>query len=169
MGTLRYDFATGTHRLTQVEATEQQAALATLRRIGAKLRQHAESSERSRHFTELFVKMDQTRSGTLTADEVALGMAQLGIDLKPSELAQLFDLVDIERTGSISIADFMLVVQRGTGVDAAETEKEKAEEAEAEKQAAAAMPAKVFEVAPQLNPCAPPPFAVAGAVATEPL
>ena len=154
MGTLRYDFATGTHRLTQVEATEQQAALATLRRIGAKLRQHAESSERSRHFTELFVKMDQTRSGTLTADEVALGMAQLGIDLKPSELAQLFDLVDIERTGSISIADFMLVVQRGTGVDAAETEKEKAEEAEAEKQAAAAMPAKVFEVAPQLNPCA---------------
>ena len=41
--------------------------------------------------------------------------------------------------------------------------------AEAEKQAAAAMPAKVFEVAPQLNPCAPPPFAVAGAVATEPL
>ena len=159
MGTLRYDFATGTHRLTQVEATEQQAALATLRRIGAKLRQHAESSERSRHFTELFVKMDQTRSGTLTADEVALGMAQLGIDLKPSELAQLFDLVDIERTGSISIADFMLVVQRGTGVDAAETEKEKAEEAEAEKQAAAAMPAKVFEVAPQLNPCAPPPFA----------
>eukprot|EP01046_Picozoa_sp_COSAG06_P032127 COSAG06_NODE_3187_length_5716_cov_3.110913_2_plen_232_part_00 len=64
-----------------VDPTAEQAALTTVRRIGAKLRQHASSSARSRHFTELFVKMDVDRTGTLTADEVSLGMYQLGLDL----------------------------------------------------------------------------------------
>ncbi len=64
-----------------VDPTVEQAALATVRRIGAKLRQHASSSARSRHFTELFVKMDCSRTGTLTADEIRLGLFQLGLDL----------------------------------------------------------------------------------------
>ncbi len=64
-----------------VEPTAEQAALATVRRIGAKLRQHASSSARSRHFTELFIKMDVGRTGTLTADEIRLGLFQLGLDL----------------------------------------------------------------------------------------
>jgi len=117
--TRAFDFTTGNHSLVAVDPTEEQAALATFRRIGKKLRQHARSSERSCHFTELFVKMDTDRTGLLSSDEIALGMARLGMDLRPSEVLQLFDLLDVGRNGRVSIAAFMVMVQRGSGTDAA--------------------------------------------------
>jgi hypothetical protein len=76
-----HNFVTGHVWRPTVNPTAAQAALATVRRISAKLRQHASSSARSRHFTELFVKLDVDRTGTLTADEIRLGLFQLGLDL----------------------------------------------------------------------------------------
>jgi Ca2+-binding EF-hand superfamily protein len=139
-----FDFTTGEHRLRAVDPTEEQAALEIVRRIGAKLRQHAQSSERSRHFTELFLRMDVDRTGTLTGDEIALGMSQLGLALRPSELVQLLDTLDAGRTGSISIADFMLLVQRGAGTDTAPAVPTPA--------TVEAMPASAFVAAPRMVP-----------------
>ena len=144
-----FDFTTHTHSLVAVDPTAEQAALATLRRVGAKLRQHAQSSERSRHFTELFVKMDVDRTGMLSADEISLGMSQLGLELRPSEVLQLFDALDVGREGRISIAAFMLLVQRGSGIDAVPWANA---EAGRDIEAAATMPPAAFVAEPSLVP-----------------
>ena len=95
-----HNFVTGQLWRPAVDPTAQQAALATVRRIGAKLRQHASSSARSRHFTELFIKMDVDRTGTLTADELRLGLFHLGLDLcvwMPSRLPRCTPLAPATR------------------------------------------------------------------------
>jgi Ca2+-binding EF-hand superfamily protein len=135
-----FDFVTGQHNTVAVSPTQEQQALSVIRRIGQKLRQHASSSVRSRHFTELFVAMDTDRTGFLSADEIGLGMWQLGLDLSPADLNCLFDAIDTQYVGKISIANFMLLIQRGTGVDAAPRE---AAEAAAEAPVSAELPPQV--------------------------
>jgi Ca2+-binding EF-hand superfamily protein len=65
---------------------------------------------------------------------------------KPREITQLFDAIDVDHTGEVSIASFMLLVQRGTGVDAAPAP---GAEDEAD---AAAMPETAFVAEPQMLP-----------------
>ena len=74
-----YDFQSGSHALRKVDPTAEQAAVLVLRKCGRKLRQHTVSDARSRHFTELFLRMDIDRTGSLTIDELDLGLHTLGI------------------------------------------------------------------------------------------
>ena len=98
--------------VAEVPLSPDQAHSALLQAIGDKLRAHAASEMRSRRFTELFVKFDSSRSGWLSYDEIAHGLAVRGVQLTPRQVVEVCETVDPELTGQVSLYGFLHLMQR---------------------------------------------------------
>jgi len=97
-----------------VAPTTAQKHTALLERVGTKLRAHARVDARSRRFTDVFLRFDKSRSGSLSYDEVAYGLAEYGIQLSAPETVELCTMVDPHMTGEVSLYAFFTLMQRAT-------------------------------------------------------
>lgn len=56
---------------------------------------------------QLFVGLDADKSGTISREELAIGLRSQGYTVSDSEVQQLLDEVDVDNSGFIDFDEFM--------------------------------------------------------------
>ena len=85
---------------------QRDAALVQL--VGDKLREHCAASGEDP--SEVFVKLDYNRKGTLTPSELALGLSTVGLQISSKQLSALMRLVDTDHNDAVDYVEFCTLV-----------------------------------------------------------
>ncbi|KAK9270981.1 hypothetical protein L1049_026569 [Liquidambar formosana] len=91
-------------RMKQFRAMNKLKKLA-LKIIAEKLEE--EEAEEIKGLKEMFRNMDTDGSGTITHEELKIGLSRLGSKLSENEIKQLMDAADVDSSGSIEYIEFI--------------------------------------------------------------
>ncbi|XP_047325840.1 calcium-dependent protein kinase 29 [Impatiens glandulifera] len=82
-------------------------AMNKLKKLALKVIAENLTEEEIKGLKEMFNNMDTDRSGTITYDELKMGLTKLGSRLSESEIKQLMDAADVDKNGSIDYIEFI--------------------------------------------------------------
>ncbi|KAL2895315.1 Calcium-dependent protein kinase 29 [Bienertia sinuspersici] len=78
-----------------------------LKKLALKVMAENLSDEEIKGLKEMFNNMDSDRSGTITLEELKHGLARLGSRLTESEIKQLMEAADVDKSGTIDYMEFI--------------------------------------------------------------
>ncbi|XP_022769240.1 calcium-dependent protein kinase 29 isoform X1 [Durio zibethinus] len=78
-----------------------------LKKLALKVIAESLSSEEIKGLTQMFKNIDTDGSGTITLEELRDGLARLGSKLTETEIKQLMDAADVDKSGSIDYIEFV--------------------------------------------------------------
>ncbi|XP_078162496.1 calcium-dependent protein kinase 29-like isoform X1 [Carex rostrata] len=87
-------------RMKQFRATNK------LKKLALKVIAESLSEEDSKGLKQMFKNMDTDGSGTITFEELKIGLSRLGSQLAEGEVRQLLDAADVDRSGAIDYIEF---------------------------------------------------------------
>ncbi|XP_058098341.1 calcium-dependent protein kinase 29-like isoform X1 [Magnolia sinica] len=82
-------------------------AMNKLKKLALKVIAENLSEEEIKNLKEMFKNMDTDQSGTITYEELKIGLSRLGSKLSESEVKELMDAADIDKNGSIDYYEFI--------------------------------------------------------------
>ncbi|KAI3988291.1 hypothetical protein MKX01_012080 [Papaver californicum] len=82
-------------------------AMNKLKQLALKVIAENLSEEEIKGLKSMFTNMDTDKSGTITYEELKLGLARLGSKLTETEVKQLMDAADVDGNGSIDYIEFI--------------------------------------------------------------
>ncbi|GAB2300416.1 Calcium-dependent protein kinase 19 [Dionaea muscipula] len=82
-------------------------AMNKLKKLALKFMAENLSEEEIVGLKEMFNNMDTDRSGTITLEELKVGLERLGSNLSEGEIQQLMDATDVDKNGTIDYIEFI--------------------------------------------------------------
>ncbi|KAK6939303.1 Protein kinase domain [Dillenia turbinata] len=82
-------------------------AMNKLKKLALKVIAENLSEEEIKGLRQLFNNMDTDRSGTITLEELRVGLSRLGSKLTETEIKQLMDAADVDKNGTIDYIEFI--------------------------------------------------------------
>ncbi|KAF9621650.1 hypothetical protein IFM89_025561 [Coptis chinensis] len=82
-------------------------AMNKLKKLALKVMAQSMTDEEIKGLQQMFNNMDTDRSGTITLEELKVGLSRLGSKLTESEIKQLMDAADVDKNGSIDYIEFI--------------------------------------------------------------
>uniref|UniRef100_A0A7N2KTE5 EF-hand domain-containing protein n=2 Tax=Quercus lobata TaxID=97700 RepID=A0A7N2KTE5_QUELO len=65
----------------------------------------------------MFNNMDTDKSGTITLEELKIGLTRLGSKLTETEIKQLMDAADVDKNGTVDYSEFITVTMNRNKLD----------------------------------------------------
>ncbi|KAK3016579.1 hypothetical protein RJ639_005852 [Escallonia herrerae] len=82
-------------------------AMNKLKKLALKVIAENLSEEEIKGLKQMFNNMDTDRSGTITYDELKIGLSKLGSKLSEAEIQQLMEAADVDKSGTIDYIEFI--------------------------------------------------------------
>ncbi|PKA60140.1 Calcium-dependent protein kinase 33 [Apostasia shenzhenica] len=82
-------------------------AMNKMKKLALKIIAENLSEEEIKGLKQMFRNMDTDRSGTITYEELKIGLNKLGSKLSEAEVQQLMDAADVDRSGTIDYIEFI--------------------------------------------------------------
>ncbi|KAG0497060.1 hypothetical protein HPP92_001751 [Vanilla planifolia] len=82
-------------------------AMNKMKKLAMKVIAENLSEEEIKGLKQMFKNMDTDRSGTITYEELKIGLNKLGSKLSETEVQQLMDAADVDKNGSIDYIEFI--------------------------------------------------------------
>lgn len=82
-------------------------AMNKLKQIALKVIAENLSPEEIKGLKQMFNNMDTDKSGTITVEELKVGLTKLGSKISEAEVQKLLEAVDVDRSGSIDYTEFL--------------------------------------------------------------
>uniref|UniRef100_A0A0E0KTV1 non-specific serine/threonine protein kinase n=1 Tax=Oryza punctata TaxID=4537 RepID=A0A0E0KTV1_ORYPU len=82
-------------------------AMNKLKQLALKIIAENLSSEEIMGLKQMFHNMDTDKSGTITLEELKVGLTKLGSKINEAEVQKLMEAVDVDKSGSIDYSEFL--------------------------------------------------------------
>jgi len=82
-------------------------AMNKLKQLALKVIAENLSPEEIKGLKQMFNNMDTDKSGTITVEELKIGLTKLGSKISEAEVQKLMDAVDVDKSGSIDYTEFL--------------------------------------------------------------
>uniref|UniRef100_A0ACD5USF4 Uncharacterized protein n=1 Tax=Avena sativa TaxID=4498 RepID=A0ACD5USF4_AVESA len=82
-------------------------AMNKLKQLALKVIAENLSPEEIKGLKQMFNNMDTDKSGTITVEELKIGLAKLGSKISEAEVQKLMEAVDVDKSGSIDYTEFL--------------------------------------------------------------
>ncbi|KAK9164593.1 hypothetical protein Syun_005495 [Stephania yunnanensis] len=86
---------------------KQFGAMNKMKKLALKVMAENLTEEEIKGLRQMFNNMDTDRSGTITFEELKTGLHRLGSKLSESEIQQLMDAADVDKSGQIDYIEFI--------------------------------------------------------------